>query len=96
LDSREGREIIEAPGNNPSQQSAKLMRWLSGLRYPRLASAEKDYRDFVAGLDLPAGVTLEHAPSFERDTLRLTIEFRNRQALEACRSALPELLKGYR
>jgi hypothetical protein len=96
LDSREGREIIEAPGNNPSQQSAKLMRWLSGLRYPRLASAEKDYRDFVAGLDLPAGVTLEHAPSFERDILRLTIEFRNRQALEACRSALPELLKGYR
>ncbi|MEN8134965.1 MAG: ParB/Srx family N-terminal domain-containing protein [Thermodesulfobacteriota bacterium] len=74
-------EIINHLEANPPQKTAMLMNWLTGQCYPRLTEAEKEFRSFVGQLKLPKGVTLEHTPSFEKDTLKMTIDFKNQRQL---------------
>lgn len=77
----ECREIIEHAEANSPQKSAMLMNWLAGQCYPRLTEAEKEFRALIGQLKLPKGVSLEHTPSFEKDTIRMTIDFPNRTQL---------------
>jgi len=74
-------EIIDHPTANPPQKTAMLMSWLADKCFPRLNQAEKDFHDFTTKLALPKGVKIEHTPSFEKDSLKLTMEFVNRQEL---------------
>ena len=74
-------EIINHAEANPPQKTAMLMSWLSGQCYPRLTEAGKEFRSFVGKLQLPKGVTLEHTPSFEKDNLKMTIDFKDRLQL---------------
>ena len=74
-------EILNHPEANPPQKTAMLMSWLSTLCQPRLTEAEKEFRSFVGKLQLPKGVTLTHTPSFEKDTLKMTIDFTDRSQL---------------
>jgi len=87
-----GREILSGTMINPPQQAIRLLAWLNELRRPRFAAAIRDWQSFTASLSLPAGASLESSPSFERDILRLTVEFRNRVELEERWPALRELL----
>ncbi len=74
-------EIINHAEANPPQKTAMLMNWLTGRCYPRLSEAEAAFRGFVAKLRLPRGVSIEHATSFEKDSLKLAIEFADREQL---------------
>ncbi|MFO7607414.1 MAG: hypothetical protein R6W72_14060 [Desulfurivibrionaceae bacterium] len=74
-------EIINHAEANPPQKTAMLMNWLKGRCYPRLSEAEAVFRGFVAKLRLPKGVAVEHATSFEKDSLKLAIEFADRDQL---------------
>lgn len=76
-------EIINHPEANPPQKTTMLMNWLTGLCYPRLTEAEKEFRSFAGQLQLPKGVALDHITSFEQDTIRMTIEFSAREQLAA-------------
>ncbi len=96
LNRPEGREILSGAMINPPQQAVRLLAWLNELRRPRLSAANHDWQIFTASLSLPTGVTLEPSPSFERDTMRLTIELPGRQTLSACWPALREVLRGCR
>jgi ParB-like chromosome segregation protein Spo0J len=73
--------IINHAEANPPQKTAMLMGWLTGLCFPRLTEAEREFRSFVGKLKLPKGVTLEHPPSFEKDNLKMTIDFRDQLQL---------------
>ncbi len=90
----ECREIIKEPLANPPQSTAMLMNWLSSQCHPRLSEAENDHRSFIKRMDLPTGVSIAHAQSFEKDTLKMSIEFKDRQDLEEKWPALKELLRG--
>jgi len=94
LNRPEGRQILGGAMANPPQQAVRLLAWLNELRRPRFSAATRDWQAFTASLSLPAGVNLEPSPSFERDTLRLSIEFRNRSELAERWPALRELLAG--
>jgi hypothetical protein len=74
-------EIINHPEANPPQKTAMLMSWLTGQCYPRLTEAEKEFRGFAGKLQLPKGITIDHSPSFERDSLTLTIDFKDQAHL---------------
>jgi ParB family chromosome partitioning protein len=74
-------EIINQPDANPPQQTVMLMNRLAGLCYPRLTEAKQDFQGFVNKLALPKGVAIEHATSFEKDSLKMTIEFTERNQL---------------
>ncbi|MDF1578616.1 MAG: hypothetical protein P1P81_09275 [Desulfobulbales bacterium] len=76
-------EIINHSEANPPQKAAMMMNRLTALCYPNLTEAEKDFRGFVADLTLPKGAHVEHAPSFEKDSLKLSIEFADRRRLAA-------------
>lgn len=75
-------DILNHRDANPPQKTANLMAWLTKKRFPRLSAAESDFRKFSEKLALPKGVTLSHSPSFEKDTLTLSIPFQNPEALQ--------------
>lgn len=88
------REILTHPEANPPQKAANLMQWLASRLSPRLAEAEKEFRRFSAGLQLPRGSKVEHALSFERDTVTLTLPFKNQEALQKVWPELKALLQN--
>lgn len=75
------KEIMHNQEANPPQQGANILRVLGEMCSPRLTEAEQEYRSFVGKLMLPQGVSVEHAPAFEKDTLSLAIHFKNRAEL---------------
>lgn len=81
LSEQECLEIINHQEANPPQKTAMLMNWLTDQCYPRLSEAEKEFRSFVGQLKLPKGVSIEHPPSFEKDTLKMMINFKDRLQL---------------
>lgn len=86
------KEIMAHPQANIPQKSAKLMDLLAARLSPRLAAAEKDFNRFTAGLNLPKNVRLSHAMSFERDSITLAVEFKNRRQLEKIWPSLADIL----
>ena len=74
-------DILNHPEANPPQKAANLMATLTAKRYPRLTEAEKNFQQFTDSLRLPKNATLSHAPAFEKDTVTLTISFKNQEDL---------------
>jgi len=85
-------EIRQNQESNPPQKAANLIRILREKCSPRLAEAEQEYRSFVGRLMLPEGVTLQHAPAFERDVLSCTIQFKDRDEFLSQWPAIRQLL----
>ena len=69
------REIIDYPATNMPQKTTLVMRFLSERHAPNLAAAEKKFAKLHNRLNLPKGITLNHAPAFEKDELTLTATF---------------------
>lgn len=91
------RQILDHPESNTPQKAANLMAWLSRAQTPLLAEAEKEFRQFTGRLDLPPGASLSHSLSFERDTLTLSLVFKNQEEfLEAWRQIRPVVAKDDR
>ncbi len=88
LADKEPMTILEHPTANVPQQTAMLMNWLDRQRFPRLHQAETAFRQLKKDLQLPKDMTLEHALSFERDSLTLSISFADAERL---RRFLPEI-----
>ncbi len=64
------------PANTP-QAAASLMKTLHEASHPLSCTAEKRFHEQEKGLRLPANCTLSHSPSFEKDTVTLSINFKN-------------------
>ncbi len=93
LSQTEVREILEHPEANIPQKAANLMHWLTEQCFPRLSEAEKEFRKFSAGLNLPKGIRLDHAQAFERDSVTLSLPFANKESLAACWPEIAAIIK---
>ena len=88
LSGHELKEIIDHPESNLPQKTASVMRFLSERHTPNLAAAEKKFAALNNRLNLPKGLNVSHATSFERDELTLTATFADQAAFD---KAWPEL-----
>ena len=79
---------------NIPQTVNNLLRNLFEKSHPLTSSAEKEFTDRVKILKLPARCSVEHSPSFEKDSISLKIEFKDIDKLEAKRQELDLFLKN--
>jgi ParB-like chromosome segregation protein Spo0J len=78
LAGQEVSDILQQSKGNPPQQAANIMTWLTRQQSPLMVQAEQEFKRYVASLELPDNTILEHSKSFERDSLTLSITFKNR------------------
>lgn len=71
----------EDPVNLPQQLQA-LLRFLHEQCFPHLTDAEKRFQQFIEELVLPPQVRLDHSPSFEDESVELTIRFPDHASLK--------------
>lgn len=88
------QEIINHPEANPPQKAANLMALLTEKRSPRLTEAEKNFRKFQNSLNLPKNTALSHAQSFEKDTVTVSITFKDMEELQGKWPAIDSALEG--
>jgi hypothetical protein len=69
------RALLSDPGTNKPQKARALLQNLHGQRFPRLAEAERKFKEAVTRMDLPPGVRMEPPPYFEGSNYRLEILF---------------------
>lgn len=82
----------DIPDNNKNipQQSSALLMWLHKECFPRSTKAEDEFRKAVTGLRLPDHIQLEHSPSFEDDSVTLSVKFPD---LKTVHKVFPEILE---
>ena len=89
----EAQAILSHSSANLPQKSANLMNWLTRKQLPRLSDAESQFNQFAGRLGLPKKATISHAPSFETDALRVTLNFANKEELLAVWPAIKTALE---
>jgi hypothetical protein len=106
LASREGRtiasifedkgmlEIINHKEANPPQKTKNLMNWLSRKHTPRSSQADDEFKHFSASLQLPSNVSVDHAPFFENDSVKLSITFSNRKAVQNAWKTIKDAIRN--
>jgi hypothetical protein len=94
LASQELKELIDHPQANLPQTAAQVMRFLSGQHAPDLTAAEKVFAELTRSLNPPLGVTLSHAPAFEKDEVTLTVTFADQAALTKVWPGIKDSLPG--
>ncbi len=70
-------EILTHPVLNVPQKIQHLNMYLQQQLCPMHAKAEEDFTCRVRDLQLPPQCTISHSPSFEKDTITLSITFKN-------------------
>jgi hypothetical protein len=74
-------EKVKEKNLNGPQRTASLLRWLDQQYQPRMTEAEEEFKKFSSQLQLPAGVQVEHSPSFEEEQVTLHMNFKNKEEL---------------
>jgi hypothetical protein len=69
------RALLSDTKTNKPQKARALLQNLREQRFPRLAEAERKFKETVTRMDLPAGVKMEPPPYFEGSNYRLEILF---------------------
>ncbi|KPK28609.1 MAG: hypothetical protein AMJ61_01925 [Desulfobacterales bacterium SG8_35_2] len=82
LDNDEVHDILHHQNANPPQKTKNLMFWLSRKHMPRYSQAAEEFRRFIAAMRLPQNVSVAHAPSFEDESMTLSIIYPNRKSLQ--------------
>lgn len=79
--------------NNIPQQAAALLSWLHEQCFPRSSRAKNEFDKKVAQLNLPAALNIEHTPSFEDDSVTLTLKFQDWQSLQEALPGVRQVLE---
>ncbi|MFZ5798698.1 MAG: ParB/RepB/Spo0J family partition protein [Thermodesulfobacteriota bacterium] len=74
-------DLATAEQQNIPQQGSALLAWLHQQCFPRSVMAENEFRRQVEQLHLPPTIQIAHSPSFEEDSLTLTIKLEDWDAL---------------
>ncbi|MFH0780791.1 MAG: hypothetical protein V2B20_02420 [Pseudomonadota bacterium] len=85
-------EILTHPVLNVPQKIQHLNIYLQQQLCPMYAKAEEDFACQVRDLQLPPQCTISHSPSFEKDTVTLSITFNN---FTDCAKIAPRLSKKF-
>jgi hypothetical protein len=75
------KELIDHPEANPPQKAAQVMRYLGQRHAPDLTAAEKAFTELTRQFNPPSGVSIGHAPAFEKDEVTLTATFADQASL---------------
>ncbi len=75
-----GEKVGEKNLNGP-QKAASLLRWLDQQYQPRMTQAEEEFKKFSSQLQIPAGVRVDHSPSFEEEQVTLSMNFKSKKEL---------------
>ncbi|MCI5120012.1 MAG: hypothetical protein D3908_02235, partial [Candidatus Electrothrix sp. AUS4] len=78
---------------NGPQQVSSLLRWLDQQCQPRLAQTEEEFKKFSSQLQLPAGVRIDHALSFEEEQVTLSMDFSSKEELARIWPKIEALLR---
>ena len=70
--------ILQHMDMNPPQKAHHLGLILDKKLAPHSTQAKNEFKDFTKSLELPGNFHLDHSPSFEKDTLTLTINFQDK------------------
>ncbi|MEW6429469.1 MAG: ParB/RepB/Spo0J family partition protein [Thermodesulfobacteriota bacterium] len=73
--------ILDDPKRNPPQKTARFMLWLERQCFPQLAEELRRFRRLREELRLPANITVDHSPFFEKDELTMTIAWPDAESL---------------
>ena len=71
---------ISEQGNGP-QETANLLAYLTACCYPARVEAEERFQKLVQTLGLPQGISIEHCPAFEDDSLEVRLHFNTAESL---------------
>jgi ParB family chromosome partitioning protein len=82
LDNDEVHNILQHQNANPPQKTKNLMLWLSRKHMPRYSQAAEEFRCFITAMQLPQNVSVAHTPSFEDESMTLSIIYPNRKSLQ--------------
>lgn len=74
--------ILRHQHANPPQKAKMLMTRLSREHMPRSGQAEEEFSRFIAAMQLPHNISVEHTPFFEDDRTTLSITFSNRKSMQ--------------
>ena len=67
--------------DNGPQEAANLLAHLTACCYPARVEAEERFQKLAQTLRLPKGVSIEHCPAFEDDSLELRLHFNDSESL---------------
>jgi len=67
--------LPENLSSNIPQSASNLLKRLYETSHPLSVSAEKAFDEWKNSLGLPEQIDIEHSPAFERDSVRLSIDF---------------------
>lgn len=82
LNHPEIESILSHPGENSPQKGSNLMSWIDRNCHPQSTAAEKEFDRFSSSLNLPQGTKITHVQAFEKDSMTLSITFKNREELQ--------------
>ena len=68
-------------GGNPPQESNRLLDFLQRENHPLKDAAERKFKALVKELAPPDGMSINHSPSFEDETIEVRLQFANATAL---------------
>ena len=82
LEDNDVQDILTHQEANPPQKAKNLMNWLSRKYMPRSSLSEDEFKRFIASMQLPRNVSVNHSPFFENDSVILSITFSNKKSIQ--------------
>jgi len=77
LDQEDVRRLLDHPAWSRPQKADRMKRWLKDQLNPRLKEAETAFDEQLRELRLPSKIRIAHAPFFESEGLRVTMDVKN-------------------
>ncbi|MBI4772646.1 MAG: ParB/RepB/Spo0J family partition protein [Deltaproteobacteria bacterium] len=77
LEDEDVRRLLDHPAWSRPQKADRMKRWLKDQLNPRLKAAETAFDEQLRELRLPGRVRIAHAPFFEAEGLRVTMDAAN-------------------
>jgi ParB family chromosome partitioning protein len=87
------QNILNHKEANPPQKAKNLMNCLSRKYMPRSSQAEDEFKLFIASMQLPRNVSVNHSPFFENDEVILSITFSNKESVQNAWKTIKETIE---
>ena len=94
LEDTDVQDILNHEEANPPQKAKNLMNWLSRKYRPRSSQSEDEFKRFIASMQLPRNVSVNHSPFFENDSVTLSITFSNKKSIQNAWKTIKDTIRN--
>jgi ParB-like chromosome segregation protein Spo0J len=94
LEDMDVQDILNHQEANPPQKAKNLMNWLSRKYLPRSSQSEDEFKRFIASMQLPRNVSVNHSPFFENDSVTLSITFSNKKSIQNAWKTIKDTIRN--